>query len=232
MSLPLSKTEFADFCLRQLGKGQINIEVTDEQIDDAIEMALKWFIDYGADFTERVYYKHQITDTNKTNKYIPIPDNIVGISRVFPMGEAMNNSSMFSIRYQIALNDLYTLTNVSIVPYFMTMQHLRLIEEVLVGVPMYRYTKTLDRCYIDIDWSTVTTGSYLLIEAIQVIDPSEFPQIWQDQWLIKYTTALIKKQWGSNTKKYGDMRLPGGAVINGQIIYDEALAEIKEIKTT
>lgn len=228
MALPYSREEFAKFCLRQLGMGAINIEVTDEQIDDAIDIALQWYTDYNAEAVEKVYYKHQITSTDITNKWIPMPENIIGVVNIFPMGDAMNINNMFSIRYQIALNDLYTLTNVSLVPYYMTMQQLRTIEEILVGRPMFRYSRHLDRCYIDIDWSTMATGNYLVLEAYQVIDPELFPEIYTDRWLIKYCTALIKKQWGNNTKKQQIM-MPTGELWSGQTIYNEAIAEIAEM---
>ena len=133
MSLPLNRREFAEFCLRQLGKGAIHIEVTDEQVDDAIDIALQWYVDYNAEAVEKVYYKHQITSDDITNKWVPIPENIIGVVNIFPLGDAMNINNMFSIRYQIALNDLYTLANVSLVPYYMTMQHLRTIEEDRLG---------------------------------------------------------------------------------------------------
>lgn len=229
MALPYSRREFAEFCLRQLGKGAINIEVTDEQVDDAIDIALQWYVDYNAEAVEKVYYKHQISSTDITNKWIPMPENIIGVVNIFNIGDAMNTNNMFNIRYQIALNDLYTLTNVSLVPYYMTMQQLRMIEEILVGRPMFRYSRHLDRCYIDIDWSKMNTGDYLVLEAYQVIDPELYPEIYTDRWLIKYTTALIKKQWGNNTKKYDQVPLPGGAFIKGQQIYDEAVAEINDM---
>lgn len=231
MALPLSRKDFSEFCLRQLGKGAINIEVTDEQVDDAIEIALQWYTDYNAEAVEKVYYKHQITDADKTNGWIAMPDNIIGVVDIFPMGDAMNISSMFNVRYQIALNDLYTLTNVSLVPYYMTMQHIRLMEEMLVGRPLFRYEKHLDRCYLDVDWSTLGTGNYLVLTCYQVIDPSLFPQVWTDRWLIKYATALVKKQWGNNTKKYGQFKGPGGVMLNGQTLYDEAIKEIADLDT-
>jgi len=230
MAIPRSRREFAELCLRQLGKGAHNVEVTDEQIDDAIDIAMQWYVDYNAEAVEKMYYKHQITADDITNKWIPMPENIMGVVNIFPIGDALNVQNMFNIRYQIALNDLYTLTNVSLVPYYMAMQHIRLIEEILVGRPMYRYSKHLDRCYIDIDWAKVTTGSYLVLECYQVIDPELFPDVWGDRWLIKYTTALIKKQWGTNIAyKYVGMQLPNGKEFNPKI-YDDAVAEIAALE--
>lgn len=231
MSLPLNRREFAEFCLRQLGHGTINIEVTDEQIEDAISLALSWYVDYNAEATEKIFYKHQITATDITNKWIPIPENIIGVVDIFNPGDAIGTDNLFSIRYQIALNDLYTLTNVSLVPYFMAMQHIRLIEEVLVGKLLYRYSRHLDRCYIDADWSTFVEGSYLLIAGYQVIDPELFPEVYTDRWLIRYATALIKKQWGNNTKKYKGMKLASGAEFSGQDIFNEAVAELAQIES-
>jgi hypothetical protein len=54
--------------------------------------------------------------------------------------------------------------------------------------------------------------------------------VWNDRWLKKYGSALIKKQFGTNLKKFGNVQMPGGIVLNGQIIFDEAIREIKELE--
>lgn len=142
----------------------------------------------------------------------------------------MNVSSLFNIRYQIALNDLYTLTNISLVPYFMAMQHIQLIEEVLVGKKPIRYNRHKNILYIDADWSLITETSYVIVEAYQVVDPNVYTDAWGDRWLQQYATALVKRQWGNNLKKFNGMQMPGGLTFNGQQIYDEAIEEINALE--
>ena len=231
MAVPASRSEFREYCLRSLGKPVIEINVDDDQVEDRIDQALKYYWDYHFDGTERIYYKHQITDSDKANQYITLPDNIIGAVRIFAIGDpAVSGGDLFNIRYQIALNDLYTLTSVSMVPYFMVMEHLALITELLVGQQPIRYNRHRNRLHVDMDWNKMDTGSFLLIEAYQVVDPDTFTDVWGDRWLYLYATALIKRQWGNNLKKFGNMQLPGGVVFNGQQVYDEADAQIKELE--
>lgn len=231
MAVPTSRQEFKQYCLRSLGYPVIEINVDDDQVEDRIDQALKYYGDYHFDATEKVYYKHQITAADKANKYIMLPDNIIGAVSIFSIGDpSVRADDLFNIRYQIALNDLYTLTSVSLVPYYMVMQHLSVISEMLVGKQPIRYTRHRNRLHIDMDWNTVNPGEYLLVEAYQVIDPEVFTDVWGDRWLFTYCEQLIKRQWGNNLKKFNGMQMPGGITFNGQQIYDEANEEIKKME--
>jgi hypothetical protein len=110
------------------------------------------------------------------------------------------------------------------------MTHLGIISEMLVGMPLIRYSRHKDRLYVDIDWNKVVVGNYLLIQAYEVVDPDTFTDAWGDRWLAKYATALIKKQWGSNLTKFSGLQLPGGVTFNGEKIYDDADAEVQRIE--
>lgn len=228
MALPTSRQEFSDKCLRALGYPVHNVEIAEQQIEDCIDNAIQYWQDYHFDGAEKTYYKHQISDTDKANRYITLPDNIFGAVRVFPINDpSISSDSLFNIRYQIALNDLYTLTSDTIVPYYMALQHLQLLTEVLIGQQPIRYNRHSNVLYIDMDWETVNTGEFLLVEAYQVMDPETYSSAWKDRWLLRYATQLMKKQWGENTKKYAGMPLVGGLQFNGQQIYDEATREIE-----
>jgi hypothetical protein len=137
---------------------------------------------------------------------------------------------MFNIRYQIALNDLYTLTSVSMVPYYMVMEHLGLITELLVGKQPLRFNRHTNKLHIDMDWGSLDIGVFLLVEAYQVVDPNTYTDAWGDRWLQNYTTALIKRQWGSNLTKFTGMQLPGGVQFNGEKIYDDATVELQKME--
>jgi hypothetical protein len=231
MAVPSTRAEFKEYCLRSLGKPVISINVDDDQVEDRIDQALKYYGDYHFDATEKVYYKHQVTSTNITNKYITLPENIIGAVSIFSIGDpSVRSDDLFNIRYQIALNDLYTLTSVSLVPYYMTMQHLAVIQELLVGRQPIRFTRHRNILHIDMDWNTINAGEYLLVEAYQIIEPDVYTDVWGDRWLAEYATQLIKRQWGNNLKKFGGMQMPGGVTFNGQQIYDEADADIKKME--
>ena len=230
MAVPASRSEFKEYCLRKLGKPVIEINVDDDQVEDRIDEALKYYWDYHFDGSEKLYYKHLITSTDIANKYITLPENIIGVVKLFPVGQSLNTMNLFNLRYQIALNDLYTLTTQSMVPYVMAMQHIQFLEEILVGQKPVRYSRHKDRLYIDMDWGLAVEGEYFVVEAYQVIDPDTFTDVWGDRWLSLYTTALIKYQWGSNLTKFTGMVLPGGVQFNGEKIQDDAKAEIESLE--
>jgi len=230
MATPTTKDQFKEYCLRTLGKPVIEINVDDDQVDDRIDEALKYYWDYHFDGSERTFYKYQITDNDKTNRYITMPENIIGAVNLFPIGQALNTNNLFNIRYQIALNDLYTLTSVSMVPYYMALTHVQFLEQMLVGQQPIRYNRNVNRLYIDMDWNIVNTGDYIIVEAYQIVDPALFPDVWKDRWLLRYATCLIKQQWGANLSKFIGMTLPGGIQFNGQKIYDDAIRERGELE--
>lgn len=231
MAVPTTRAQFKEYCLRKLGKPVIEINVDDDQIEDRIDESLKYYYDYHFDGSEKIYYKHQVTDQDKANKYITLPENIIGAVRVFPVGDpSMSTSDMFNIRYQIALNDLYTLTSVSMVPYFMVMQHLALIQELLVGQQPIRYNRHTNKLYLDMDWDKYSTGEYILVEAYEVINPETYSDAWGDRWLQEYCTAKIKYQWGSNLTKFTGLQLPGGVQFNGEKIMDDAQTKIEKLE--
>ena len=231
MAVTTSRTEFKAYCLRKLGAPVIEINVDDDQVDDRVDEALRYYWDYHFDGSEKIYYKHQITQQNIDDKYITLPENIIGAVRVFPIGDPMIRSDdLFNIRYQIALNDLYTLTSVSMVPYYMVMEHLALVSELLVGQQPIRYNRHKDRLYVDMDWGKYNVGEYLLVEAYEVVDPDLWSEVWGDRWLQNYTTAKIKYQWGSNLTKFTGMQLPGGVQFNGEKILGDADAEIQKME--
>ena len=231
MATPTTRAEFKAYCLRKLGAPVIEINVDDDQVDDRIDEALRYYYDYHFDGSEKIYYKHLITEQDITNRYITLPENIIGAVSVFSMGDPIVRSDdLFNIRYQIALNDLYTLTSVSMVPYYMVMQHLALISEMLVGKAPIRYQRHKDRLWIDKDWKASNAGEYLLVEAYEVVDPETWTDAWNDRWLQNYCTALIKKQWGSNLTKFTGMSLPGGVQFNGEKIYNDAVEEVNKME--
>jgi len=226
-----TRDDFKEYCLRRLGKPVIDINVDDTQVDDRVDDALKFYWDYHFDGAEKTFYKYVIQQSDIDNRYIPVPDNINGIVNIFALGDYLATNNLFNIRYQIALNDLYTLTYQSMVPYYMAFQQLQLLEQLLVGQQPIRYTRTTNKLYIDADWvAKLNVGTYIVAEAYSVVDPDVYARVWEDRWLQKYATALIKQQWGSNLTKFTNMQLPGGVSFNGEKIYNDASAEIEKME--
>lgn len=230
MANPTTRSEFKENCLRRLGKPVIEINVDDDQIEDRIDEALSYFWDFHFDGLEQTFYKWQVTADDKANKYVTVPDNIIGVVDLFDIGDATSTNNLFNIRYQIALNDLYDLSRYELVPYYMNFQNIRMIEEILVGKQTFRYNRHLNRLYIDMDWDRIATGNYIIAKAYRVVDPSTYTDVWKDRWLLRYGAALIKKQWGSNLTKFEGMQLPGGLTFNGTKIYDDAVQEIQQLE--
>jgi len=225
-----NRDEFKAYCLRKLGAPVIEINVDDDQVEDRVTEALNFYWDYHFDGMEKVYYKYEVTQTDIYNRYITMPDNIRGVVNLFPVGQSLNTNNLFNIRYQIALNDLYTLTSVSMVPYYMALQHVQFLEQILVGMQPFRYNRIINKLYLDMDWSLVNEGDYLIIEAYQVIDPNVYTKGYNERLLQNYATALIKEQWGANLSKFSGMQLPGGVTFNGDKILSDAVAERKELE--
>lgn len=221
-----------DYCLRELGEPVVEINVDDQQIEDRVDEAIEFFRQYHYDGIEKVYLKTVITQENIDNKYIEVSDLVYGITRVFPVASGTSTSkSIFDLQYQLRLNDLYDLTSTSVIYYSMVMSHLALLDQTLNGHPIYRFNRLNNRLYIDTIWQEkMQVGNFILVECYRALDPATAPRMYNDSWLKHYTTALIKKQWGTNLKKFSGMQLPGGVTIDGDKIYQEAKDEIKELE--
>jgi hypothetical protein len=231
MSIPSSREQLKDWCLRQLGFPVIEINVDDDQVDDRIDEALQYFQQFHFDGVERWYLKHQITQENKDNGYIPITENIIGVTRIFPVGSTNASVNMFDLRYQLRLHELYDFTSTSYVNYVLTMQHIRTLDMLFSGETPIRFNRHTDKLYIDWDWANdVDVGEWVIIEGYIIVDPNTYTDIYNDRMLKKLATAYIKKQWGANMSKFAGMQLPGGITMNGIQIFQDAVAEIKELE--
>ena len=171
------------------------------------------------------------------NTQVPITnvfanDSIIGINRIFSFGSGSSNLNMFDVRYQMRLNDMYSFTSTTMVNYTIMQSHIRMLDMLLNGEVPIRFNRHQSRLYIDMDWSNdIQPNEFLIIEAWKIVDPDAYTDVYNDRWLKKYATALIKKQWGTNMKKFGGVQLPGGVTLNGQVIFDEAVTEIAEIES-
>ena len=227
-----SREQLKEYCLRRLGAPVIEINVDEDQLEDRIDDAFQFYREYHYDAVEKVYLKHLVTAQDLTNLYIPIPDAVVGVERVLPFSNKSTGINIFDIRYQILINDLYSLMSTDLIYYTQVRQQLELINQTLVGVKPVRFNRHMNRLYIDMDWAAdVDVGSNIVVEARRILDPDTYTDVYNDMFLKRYATALIKRQWGTNMKKFDGVQLPGGVVLNGGKIYDEAEDELLKIET-
>jgi hypothetical protein len=237
-----NRQTFKEYCLRRLGFPTIEINIDDDQVEDRIDDALQYWQDYHFDALQKVYYIHTINSTDVSNKYINLDPsvtldaqnnsvNIVGVTRVFPISDSINTNNMFDLRYQLRLNELYDFTSASYINYTLTMQHLRSLEIMFTGEVPIRFQRHMHKLFCDWGWgSAVNAGTVMIAECYAMINPADYESVWNDRWLKEYSTALIKKNWGTNLKKFAGVQLPGGVVLNGQAIFDEAMEEIKTLE--
>ena len=237
-----NRATFKDYCLRRLGFPVIEINIDDDQIDDRIDDALQYWQDYHFDGLQKIYYIKRVEDLDVTNKYIDLSDvrdsgnnamEIVGISRIFPLMDSQATVNMFDLRYQLRLNELYDFTSASYINYTLTQQHLRSLELMFTGEVPIRFQRHTQRLYIDWAWGSTEApaGTIVVAEAYANIDPEVYNKVWNDRWLKEYATALIKRTWGNNLKKFSGLQLPGGVTLNGDKIYEEAVGEIEKLET-
>jgi len=265
MAQPASRSDFKNYCLRQLGAPVLEINVADEQIDDIIDDALQYFHERHFDGVLRTYLKYQVTqddidrgkgpgqsgvtgittttatstidgasmqfDWEENSNYLQVPPSVIGIEKVFHFdGSQSMSSGMFSIKYQLFLNDIYFWGAMEMLTYNMTRTYLADLEFALTTQKQFRFNQRMDRLYLDISWGELTAGDYLVIDCFRTLDPNDYTRVWNDSFLKKYTTALLKKQWGQNLIKFQGVKLPGGVELNGREIYEDGVKELETIR--
>jgi len=229
MAFPTNRTTFIDYMKRKLGHPVVEINVDNEQVEDAVDDALLMYRDYHFDGIERVFLKHTLTAEDITNKYLTLDNTITGVVSIFDVGLSQNINNLFNLRYQLRMNDLFDFSNQSYVSYVMAMRHVETLQENFVGKKPIRWNRMTHQLHIDLDWKQdVLAGDIIIIDCYKIVNPNTYTDIWNDPWLKKYATSLLKKQWGSNIKKFGNVPMLGGLTFNGKEIYDEAEKEIKD----
>jgi len=286
MAIPNTRTTLKEYCLRNLGKPVIDINVDDDQVEDRLDEALQYFAQYHTDGVERMYLKYKVTaddvtrltknksfnvdekgtvgenieledatDTSagdiqgedggqiltedstlvrttyeETQNYLVIPDAVISVLNVFPLSDRAN-LNMFDVRYQLRLNDLYDFSSTSIVHYEMTMRHLDFLDHILVGEKPIRFNQLSNRLYIDQDWANdIDAGEYLIIECYRKLDPNDHTDIFDDLYLKRYATTLIKRQWGQNLSKFSGTAMLGGVTLNGPELFSSAIEEQRQLE--
>ena len=166
----------------------------------------------------------------ETSNYIQVPDSVIGIEKIFRFDTSSISGGMFSIKYQLFLNDLYYFNSVELLQYSMVKSYLEDIDFLLTTDKQIRFNKRQDRLYLDIDWGSQSVGNFIVLDCYRALDPESFSQIYNDSFLKRYLTAIIKRQWGQNLIKFRGVKLPGGIELNGREIYEDAEKELEDIK--
>ena len=265
MAKPSSRQELIDYCLRQLGEPVLEVNVDEDQIEDAVDDAIQFFHERHFDGVEKMYLKYKITEedinrgkakdttgvgivttsatsTNisgygtttsnwyETSNFIQVPDSVIGIEKVFKFDTSSISGSMFSIKYQLFLNDLYYFNSVELLQYAMVKTYLEDIDFLLTTDKQIRFNQRQDRLYLDIDWGSESVDNWLILDCYRALNPDSYTGVYNDSFVKRYLTALIKRQWGQNLIKFGGVKLPGGIELNGRQMYDDGQREVDEIR--
>jgi hypothetical protein len=167
----------------------------------------------------------------ENGNYLPLPPDIIGVEKIFHFdGSATSTNNMFSVKYQLFLNDIYYYGATEVLNYAMTRTYLSDLDFLLTTQKQFRFNQRQDRLYIDIDWGSVLEDDYLVFEVFKAIDPDSFTGVWNDSFLKRYVTQLVKRQWGQNLMKFQGVKLPGGVELNGRQMYDDAQKELDVIR--
>lgn len=260
MSKPSSRQGLIDYALRQLGAPVLEINVADEQLDDRLDDALQYFNERHFDGVEKMFLKYKFTEEDiqrgrskgggynvgiatstatspigsfnweENSNYIPVPDSVIGVERVFKLDNRTITSNLFNVNYQLFLNDIYWFSSTELLNYYITKRYLEDIDWIVNPQRQIRFNKRQGRLYIDMSWDSIVAGNYLIMECYRILDPSDYAKVYNDSFLKMYFTALVKKQWGQNLIKFQGVKLPGGVELNGRQIYDDAVKELEAIR--
>jgi hypothetical protein len=166
----------------------------------------------------------------ENSNYLQVPPSVIGVNKIFKFdGTNSISNNMFSVKYQLFLNDIYFWGSTEMLTYAMTKTYLEDIDFLLTTEKQIRFNQRMDRLYLDIDWGSATAGQYIVIDCTRLLDPNDFSRVYNDSFLKKYLTILIKKQWGQNLIKFQGVKLPGGIELNGRQIYDDAQRELDQL---
>ena len=249
-----SKQALIDYALRKLGSPVVEINVDYQQAEDRLEDAIEYFQERHYDGVDKVFFRHEVTAEDRDNQYIntndfgplngitndasaPTGSDIVSITKVLQFGD-LSNINMFDVRYQMALNDYFGInrglggnSSLGLASYDSTKRYINLIEDFFQPEKTLNFNKVSNRLHIDMNWQDeIQVAEWLIIQAYVKLNPEIYTEIYDDRYLKEYFTALLKKQWGQNLSKFEGVQMPGGVVLRGGQIYQEAQIEIDKVE--
>ena len=234
MAQPTTRATLIDYCLQQLGEPVIEVNVDEDQLDDRIDDALQYWQEYHSDASKKVYISHKITTADKTNKFIVLPDAVLWVERMLPL-DMQGTNFLYNVEYHMRLSDLNRLTTMGGIAQYEQMQQALALYDLKIGTGLsdpWRFSRHEHKLFIDVDDKELVVDNHIMISCYSALVTSStgVTAIYNDRMLKKYSTALIKRQWGSNLIKFDGMVLPGGVTLNGRQIYDDAVQDIERIE--
>jgi hypothetical protein len=251
-----SKKDLIDYAFRKLGSPVVEINVDYQQAEDRLEDALEYFQERHFDGVDKAFFRYQVTEDDITNQYINTDDfgplngitsdasapkgsDIVSVTKLLQFGD-FANINMFDVRYQMALSDYFGINRglggqaaLGLASYDQTKRYINLIEDFFQPEKALRFNKVSNRIYVEMNWAEdIKAGQYLIIQAYAKLNPEIFTEIYNDRYLKEYFTALLKRQWGQNLSKFDGVQMPGGVVLRGTQIFQEAQLDIEKIEQT
>ena len=171
-------------------------------------------------------------DWKENSNYLQVPPAVIGVEKIFHFdGSNTVTNNMFSVKYQLFLNDVaFNLGYNGLLSYAMTRTYLEDINFLLTTQKQIRFNQRMDRLYLDIDWASLTTGDWIILDCYRTLDPNDYSRVYNDSFLKKYFTALLKRQWGQNLIKFQGVKLPGGVELDGRAIYEDAMKDLEIIR--
>lgn len=234
-----NREELIDYCLRALGHPVVEVNIDEEQLDDRIDEALQWFREFHPDGSKRYYLKHQLTQTDIDNQYIDFGDDLdlTAVVRMVPVSLGGVGSGWFSDAWQVMAHTVTDFSNSSILGdlahYEQIQQHLSLLDMKLGGQPQITFDRQYNRINLYVSKTHLQVDDFILFEVYGIRNPdnsiNEYNSLWNHKFLKEYSTALIKRQWGTNLIKFDGMTLPGGVTVNARLIYEDSLADIDRL---
>jgi len=231
MAKPNSRSTLQDYCLRALGAPVLEVNVDEDQLEDRTDEAIQFYQEYHSDAVIREYIKHELTATDITNGYITVNDAVTSVVRLLKIN-ASSGSTLFDMGYHMRMNDIFMLQGLStqMQEYTQAQQKLSLVDHLLNSHEHIRFSRHMNRIHMDEGFGDLKAGEFIVLEVFSIIAPDTYVDVYNDHYLKKYLTALIKRQWGANLMKFQDFQLPGGISLNGRQIYEDAIEEIQGLE--
>lgn len=232
MALPKNRQQLRDWILRKLGEPLIQVNVSEDQINDRIDEALQYYATFHYGGVEEVIIPIVLTQDDIDNKRIPIPDGVLTIGSIFGFGATSGGKSMgygyFTPQYQVMYDSLFSMGSYSMIPYYLANRHMELIEWLIGNAPTVKFNQNSKYATVDASWTGIEAGTKVTIVANRTIDPDN-SKVWSDIWFLDYAYTLVRMQYAWNIKKY-NIRIIGDITYNGQQMYDEAIADRDKLK--
>jgi len=175
-------------------------------------------------------YGTTTTNFYENSNFLAVPDHVIGVNKIFKFDSSSISGGMFSIKYQLFLNDLYNFTSINLLQYAMTKTYLEDIDHLLTTEKQIRFNQRQDRLYLDIDWGAQQVGDFMVIDCFRALDPDTFTQVYNDPFVKLYLTALIKRQWGQKKSKLNGTEMLGGITLKGPELFSTAIAEQQKLE--